>query len=225
MSLIGRLVDKLLKKGSITLIMPDGKRETRGPGGGKHLTVRFTDNKVGFDIVKNPRLGLGETYMNGRLMIEDGTILDLMELITGQNRWEDTANRRNLFAKGRWGQVKRWFQRNKPKRARRNVAHHYDLSDELYDAFLDTDRQYSCAYFTDPRNSLEQAQADKKAHIAAKLAFAARPAGARHRLRLGRDGAVSAPGRGRRRARNHVVGRAAQGRSRARRARPASRTM
>ena len=169
MSLIGRLVDKLLKQGSITLIMPDGKRETRGPGGGKHLTVRFTDSRVGFEILKNPRLGLGETYMNGRLVIEDGTILDLIELVTNQNRWEDTANKRNLFAKSRWGQVKRWFHRNKPKRARRNVAHHYDLSDELYDAFLDSDRQYSCAYFTDPRNSLEQAQEDKKAHIAAKL--------------------------------------------------------
>jgi cyclopropane-fatty-acyl-phospholipid synthase len=169
MSLIGRLVDKLLKQGSLTLVTPDGKRETHGPGGGKHLTVRFTDNKVGFELLKNPRLGLGETYMDGRLVIEDGTILDLIELVTGSNRWEDSGNRRKLFAKGRLGAVKRWFQRNKPTRARRNVAHHYDLSDELYDAFLDADRQYSCAYFTDPRNSLEQAQEDKKAHIAAKL--------------------------------------------------------
>jgi cyclopropane-fatty-acyl-phospholipid synthase len=61
--------------------------------------------------------------------------------------------------------------RNTPRRARRNVAHHYDLRDELYDLFLDADKQYSCAYFTDPGNSLDQAQADKKAHIAAKLAL------------------------------------------------------
>ena len=169
MSLIGKLVNKLLKQGSLTLIGPSGKRETCGPGGGKHLTVRFTDSRVGFEIVKNPRLGLGEAYMDGRLIVEDGTILDLMELITGQNRWEDSGNKRNLFAKSRLGQVKRWFHHNKPKRAKRNVAHHYDLSDELYDAFLDPDRQYSCAYFTNPRNSLEQAQEDKKAHIAAKL--------------------------------------------------------
>jgi cyclopropane-fatty-acyl-phospholipid synthase len=169
MSLIGKLVNKLLKQGSITLITPGGRRETCGPGGGKHLTVRFTDNKVGFEIAKNPRLGLGEAYMDARLIVEDGTILDLMELITGQNRWEDSAAARNLFGKGKLGQIKRIFQRNRPKRAKRNVAHHYDLSDELYDAFLDADRQYSCAYFTDPRNSLEQAQDDKKAHIAAKL--------------------------------------------------------
>ena len=168
MSLIGRLVDKLLSRGSITLITPNG-RESLGPGGGSHLTIRFADNRVGFDIVRNPRLGLGEAYMDKRLVVEDGTILDLMELITGQNRWEDSAVTRNLFGKGRLGQIRRLFQRNKPRRAKRNVAHHYDLSDELYDAFLDADRQYSCAYFTDPRNSLEQAQEDKKAHIAAKL--------------------------------------------------------
>src|SRR4051794_10968276 len=169
MSLIGKLVDKLLRKGSITLVDADGKRETLGPGGGKHLTVRFTDNKVGFDILKNPRLGVGEAYMDGRLVVEDGTILDLLELVTGSNRWEDAGQKRKLFAKKRFGAVKAFFRRNDPRSARRNVAHHYDLSDELYDAFLDADRQYSCAYYTDPRNSLEQAQADKKAHIAAKL--------------------------------------------------------
>ena len=169
MSLIGKLVGKLLKKGSITLHTPGNKSETLGPGGEPHLTIRFTDNKVGFDIVRNPRLGLGEAYMDGRFIVEGGTILDLMEMITGQNRWEDKGAKRNLFGKGRLGQVKRLFHRNKPTRSRRNVAHHYDLSDELYDTFLDADRQYSCAYFTDPSNSLEQAQADKKAHIAAKL--------------------------------------------------------
>ena len=169
MSLIGRLVDKLLKQGSVTLEMPGGKHETYGPGGGKHVTVRFTDNRVAFDILKNPRLGVGEAYMDGRLVVEDGTILDLLELVTGSNRWEDAGQKRKLFAKKRFGAVKAFFRRNDPRSARRNVAHHYDLSDELYDAFLDPDRQYSCAYYTDPRDSLEQAQADKKAHIAAKL--------------------------------------------------------
>jgi cyclopropane-fatty-acyl-phospholipid synthase len=169
MSLIAGLVGKLLDAGSITLLTPGKPPETIGPGGGRHLTIRFTDRKVGFDIVKNPRLGLGEAYMDGRLVIEDGSILDLMELITGQNRWEDKGERRKLFGKSGIVAVKRLFRRNRPNRARRNVAHHYDLSDELYDTFLDSDRQYSCAYFTDPGDSLEQAQADKKAHIAAKL--------------------------------------------------------
>ncbi len=169
MALIGRLVDKLLKQGGITLKLPGKPPQTFGPGGGKSLTVRFTDNKVAFDILRNPRLGVGETYMDGRLVVEDGTILDLLELVTGSNRWEDAGQKRKLFAKKKFGAVKAFFRRNDPRRARRNVAHHYDLSDELYEAFLDPDRQYSCAYYTDPRNSLEQAQADKKAHIAAKL--------------------------------------------------------
>jgi len=171
MSLIAKLVDKLLTKGSITLLLPGKAPQTVGPGGGKHLTVRFADRKVAFDIVKNPRLGVGEAYMDGRLTIDDGTILDLLELIVESNRWEEKGEGRAALSKGK-KRLRRLFARNNFKRARRNVAHHYDLKDELYELFLDEDKQYSCAYFTDPSNSLEQAQADKKAHIAAKLALA-----------------------------------------------------
>ena len=170
MSLIGRLVDKLLTEGSITLLRPGKPPQTVGPGGGKHLTVRFTDRKVAFDIVRNPRLGIGEAYMDERVIIEDGTILDLLELIVGSNRWEEKGEGRAALSRGK-KRIARFFRRNDPRRARRNVAHHYDLKDELYELFLDDDKQYSCAYFTDPANSLEQAQADKKAHIAAKLAL------------------------------------------------------
>ncbi|MEP7129906.1 MAG: cyclopropane-fatty-acyl-phospholipid synthase family protein [Sphingomicrobium sp.] len=170
MSLIGSLVEKLLTTGSITLLRPGKVPETFGSGGGRHLTVRFTDRKVAFDIIKNPRLGLGEAYMDGRLIIEDGTILDLLELIVGANRWEDKGEGRAALSRGK-RRLNRLLFRNNPIRARRNVAHHYDLKDELYELFLDEDKQYSCAYFTEPDNSLEQAQADKKAHIAAKLAL------------------------------------------------------
>ena len=168
MSLIGSLVGKLLKTGSITLIRPGHEPVTYGRQGGKHLTVRFTDRKVAFDIVKNPRLGVGEAYMNKRLIVEDGTILDLLEMIVGSNRWEDGGNSRKAIKRGK-KRFKWLFSRNRAARSKRNVAHHYDLKDELYELFLDDDRQYSCAYFTDPANSLEQAQSDKKAHIAAKL--------------------------------------------------------
>jgi cyclopropane-fatty-acyl-phospholipid synthase len=170
MSLIGSLIEKLITKGSITLTTPGKSPQTYGPGGGKHLTVRFTDRKVAFDIAKNPRLGVGETYMDGRLVIEDGTILDLLEMVVGANRWEEQGEGRKALTRGK-KQLLRLLKRNNPIRARRNVAHHYDLKDELYELFLDEDKQYSCAYFTDPNNSLEQAQADKKAHIAAKLAL------------------------------------------------------
>jgi cyclopropane-fatty-acyl-phospholipid synthase len=172
MSLIGKLVGKLLTEGSITLNQPGKLPHTYGPGSGKHLTVRFTDRKVAFDIMRNPRLGFGEAYMEGRLIIEDGTILDLMRLIVGANRWEAWGEGRKALAKGKATRtLKRLLLPNNLKRARKNVAHHYDLSDELYGLFLDQDKQYSCAYFRDPKNSLEQAQLDKKAHIAAKLAL------------------------------------------------------
>jgi len=173
MSLIGKLVGKLLTRGSITLHEPGKPPHTYGPGGGKHLAVRFNDRKVAFDIIRNPRLGFGEAYMDGRLTIEDGTILDLMRLIVGANRWEDWGEGRKALSKGKLSKtLKRMLLPNNLKRARRNVAHHYDLSDELYELFLDDDKQYSCAYWTDPEHeTLEQAQLDKKAHIAAKLAL------------------------------------------------------
>src|SRR5437868_3020193 len=169
MSLIGRLIDKLLTKGSITLLTPGKGPRTYGRGGGRHLTVRLTDRKVAFDILKSPSLGVGEAYMDGRLIIEDGTILDLLEMVQESNRWEDGAEAKAL---GRdLKRLLRKLGRTDPTRSRRKDAHHYDLSDELYVLFLDDDKQYSCAYFTEPGNSLEQAQLDKKAHIAAKLAL------------------------------------------------------
>ncbi len=168
MSLIGTMIDKLLKTGSITIIEPGKKPQSYGPGGGRELTVRLADRKVPFEILKNPRLGFGEAYMDGRVVIKGGTILDFLEMIMGSNPWEEGRPARKLLNK-RMTTLKRLFARNDTKRARRNVAHHYDLGDELYETFLDSDRQYSCAYFTDTDNELEQAQWEKKAHIASKL--------------------------------------------------------
>src|SRR5688572_5705466 len=150
MSIISRLIGPLLTRGRITLVQPDGSRETYGPGGDKELTIRFADRRVAFDLVRNPRLNFGQTYMDGRLVIEDGTILDLMEMITGANRWEDGGEGRALMRKGKIKGLKRLLRRNDATKSKRNVAHHYDLRDELYQLFLDGDRQYSCAYFTDP---------------------------------------------------------------------------
>ena len=168
MALIDNLLGKLIRKGRLTVIMPDGKSRSFGPGDGDALTVRLADRKTAFAIARNPRLGVGEAYMDGRITIEDGDILDLMQLVVGANRWEAKGEGRKALNKGkrRW---KNLFRRNAAKTSRKNVAHHYDVGNELYRLFLDDDMQYSCAYFTDPSNSLERAQADKKAHIAAKL--------------------------------------------------------
>ena len=138
--MIERLIDKLLQQGHLTLVTPDGKRSTYGPGGGPSLTVRVTDRKTLFDIARNPRLAAGEAYMDGRLIIEDGTILDLMRLLVGANRWEDKTPGRGALNKGK----KTWkalFRRNPAKASRRNVAHHYDIGNDLYRLFLDKDLQ------------------------------------------------------------------------------------
>jgi cyclopropane-fatty-acyl-phospholipid synthase len=110
--------------------------------------------------------------MDGRLVVEDGTILDLLRLIVGANPWEGGGEGRRSYTRGKLSRATRLLRSNNLKRARKNVAHHYDLRDELYELFLDADKQYSCAYWTDPdHETLEQAQLDKKAHIAAKLAL------------------------------------------------------
>ena len=116
MSLIGRLVEKLLSKGSITLLVPGKPPHTFGPGGGKHLIVGFADRRVAFDIARNPRLRLGEAYMDGRVEVLDGTILDLLEMVVGANRWEDGGQGRKAMSKGKKRLLK-LFRRNDPKRS------------------------------------------------------------------------------------------------------------
>ena len=108
--------------------------------------------------------------MDGRVMIEDGTILDLMRAGHRRRTAGKTAARPQSCSARASAAVEGSFSGATIRaKSRRNVAHHYDLGNGSTTLFLDADLQYSCAYFTDPSNSLEQAQADKKAHIAAKL--------------------------------------------------------
>ena len=169
MALLENLLEKLIKTGRLTVVLPGGAKRTFGPGEGEGIRIRLADRRVAFEILRNPRLAVGEAYMDGRLEIENGTMLDLLMLVVGSNRWEDGGKGRAKLNKGKMNPIRALFRRNWRKASRKNVAHHYDLSDELYETFLDPDMQYSCAYYTDPSNSLEQAQLDKKAHIAAKL--------------------------------------------------------
>lgn len=176
MGLVGLFLDKLLTRGRLHLILPNGTRESFGPGGAEEVTVRLHDRRVAFDIVRDPKLAFGEAYIDGRISLEQGDISQLLAIALGNNRWEDGGGGRNVLGRPRPGikspfmpLIRQFLRRNPPSKARQNVAHHYDLSDHLYELFLDRDRQYSCAYFAIPDNTLEQAQSDKKAHIAAKL--------------------------------------------------------
>jgi cyclopropane-fatty-acyl-phospholipid synthase len=170
MWLLDKMLRRLVREGALEIIDADGRRYRYGDADRAPITLRMADKGAAAAIARNPRLGAGEAYMDGRLVVEPPhDILDLLDLITANSRWEKGGQGRKILAKGGGG-LKAWLNRyNWERRSKRNVAHHYDLSDRLYDLFLDADRQYSCAYFTDRDNSLEQAQADKKAHIAAKL--------------------------------------------------------
>lgn len=135
--------------------------------------IRFADAGVVRSIIADPALGAAEAFMDGRLVIEEGDILALLQLFKANSRFEAGRSRikPSLPRRAVKAAAKPLVQLNRAARSRRNVAHHYDLSATLYDLFLDADRQYSCAYYTDPDNTLEQAQADKKAHLVAKLAI------------------------------------------------------
>ncbi|WP_404335270.1 class I SAM-dependent methyltransferase [Sphingomonas sp. MMS12-HWE2-04] len=174
MALIDRFFERAVKRGQLTVIHSDGATRTFGAADAelKPVTLRLAKGAQR-RILTDPSLGAAEAFIDGDLTLEQGDILDLLTLITANNRWEDNPSvlqpkpLRALVD----GIMHRLGRINMAKRSKRNVAHHYDLSDRLYDLFLDADRQYSCAYFGDVANSLEQAQIDKKAHIAAKLAI------------------------------------------------------
>jgi cyclopropane-fatty-acyl-phospholipid synthase len=169
---LDKALARLIRRGPLTIISPDGSQKTYGAPDPElaPATVRFADARVPRQIARDPALGFAEAWMDGRLTIEQGDLLDVVQIIRRNNRWEERAGRDKFLRKG--GRLKNRLDRlNWQRRSKRNVAHHYDIGNDLYRLFLDADMQYSCAYFTDPANSLEQAQADKKAHIAAKLAL------------------------------------------------------
>jgi len=177
MKLFIRVLRRLVTRGQLTVIFHDGQRATVGSPDPAMpaMALKFRDRRVPFDIMRDPRLGMAEAYIDGRVGIEGGGIMELVSLLRANNAWEDG---RSISAGGFLKRTTKFLRRtlwraNHRARSKANVAHHYDLSGALYALFLDRDRQYSCAYYPDADNeagiSLEQAQEDKKAHIAAKL--------------------------------------------------------
>jgi cyclopropane-fatty-acyl-phospholipid synthase len=137
-----------------------------GDGTGKLAAIRFVTRTAEWGILRDPELKFGETYMDGTMVVEEGTIADVLALVLGQKIEAPQWSRVQWVLRF----IRRRFQQFNPRnRARKNVAHHYDLDARLYSLFLDADEQYSCAYFESPGQSLDDAQLAKKRHLAAKL--------------------------------------------------------
>jgi cyclopropane-fatty-acyl-phospholipid synthase len=165
--MIDSVLRRLIRIGDLTVHTADGRSHHAGDGTGPKVVIRLTAKAVR-RIVANPGLGLGESYMDGDVTIEQGTLWDLLE-IAGKSGARGPKGRGSWPKRVRRAVLRRLQQANGRRASRRNVAHHYDISNDLYRRFLDADMQYSCAYFPRPGMTLEEAQAAKKAHIAAKL--------------------------------------------------------
>jgi cyclopropane-fatty-acyl-phospholipid synthase len=165
-----RLLDALVRHGTLVLTTPGAALPVRfGDGGAPRVAMRITDRWTIARLLFDPEVELGEAYMDGRLVIEEGSIYDLLQLFLAD---ADPAPRFGLAAHA-LAALRRSFraatQFNPIGAATRRVRAHYDLSDRLFDLFLDGERQYSCGYFPTPQTGLDEAQRAKMRHIAAKL--------------------------------------------------------
>jgi cyclopropane-fatty-acyl-phospholipid synthase len=157
-----------VRRGTIRVTTADGSTFVFGDGTGKPVAVRFLTSAAQRAMMLDPELKLGEAYMDGTLVVEEGSIADVLAVLLAQDR----SGKPPPWARLQWW-LRYWHRRlqqfNPPRRAQRNVAHHYDLNGQLYSLFLDADQQYSCGYFESPDQTLDDAQLAKKRHLAAKL--------------------------------------------------------
>lgn len=159
-------LNQFVRRCSITFVTASGLTFTCGDGTGEPVRVRLTTSEVSRQLLLDPEMSFGEAYTDGTLLIERGSIADLLTVILDQPDVMPS-----------WGKLQWWLrylvrniqQFNPRGRSRNNVARHYDLDGRLYSLFLDADKQYSCAYFETPDMTLDDAQLAKKRHIAAKL--------------------------------------------------------
>ncbi|MDH3476664.1 MAG: cyclopropane-fatty-acyl-phospholipid synthase family protein [Rhodospirillales bacterium] len=166
--LFRNLLKFMVREGTVRLIDSRGRSHLLGNGAAPRCTLRMQSRRLDYTPPFNPSLYFCEAYMNGDITFEDGCLADFLE-IARRNYGHLERYWLVRFGNAVTRQTRRLKQHNPIGKARRNVAHHYDLSAQLYDLFLDRDRQYSCAYFTAPHDDLDKAQDDKKRHIAAKL--------------------------------------------------------
>jgi len=171
MKLLSSMLERFVQNGQMNVIDVDGNRHVFGDGapGTPVATIKLHDKKLYRSLFLNPELKAGEAYMDGTLTFEDGSSVRDILKIFATNR---LALRHQPLQKAlkKWlKKIRRYHQRNETNASRKNVQHHYDLSNDFYRLFLDDDLQYSCGYWPREGMTLEQAQFEKKAHIAAKL--------------------------------------------------------
>ena len=167
--LLARLLKDTVTQGRLRIIDVTGRMHEFGEASSStHATIRLHHRSLNYSLFFNPKLRLGEAYMDGTLTIEDGTLYDFLEICVLNS--SGLERRASLALAERMSYALRRLQQANPiTKARANVAPHYDISDTVADLFLDADRLYSCAYYLSSDFTLEQAQAARKRHIAAKL--------------------------------------------------------
>ncbi len=166
--LLSAVMRKFFRYGNLSVIDAGGRRHRICASPGPTVVLRLADAATQWRLLRSDSLAWGEAYMDRRLTIEEGSLAEFLEIFHKSYQ---------SYSRGRLAEFERIVENllfaavhfNGIGRSRLNVAHHYDLSGELYDLFLDRDRQYSCAYFPSGKEDLDTAQVKKKRHIAAKL--------------------------------------------------------
>ncbi len=162
------LLGKLVQTGNLELETADGVRHRFGDGAGPELGARVVDRAAERELLIDPSFYLGELYVDGRFVVTKGSLYQILELGARNLAKIEVLPWVKAIEKARVA-FRDFHQINDRKRAKANIARHYDHDRRIYDLFLDADKQYSCAYFEHPGQSLEDAQRAKKRHIAAKL--------------------------------------------------------
>jgi len=159
-----RFFDRYLTRGTLILHYPGGESRRIGEGA-PEAHVHLRRRRVMARLLADPEMAFGEAYMDGDWWPGEGGLLPLFELYFANVENFETGR---LLHWARHG-LRRVIETNNRWRSRRNVQHHYDIDNELFSRFLDTDMHYSCAYFEAPDATLDAAQQAKCRHIARKL--------------------------------------------------------